>query len=181
MSLLHVSTTLMTIHDIPIIHFPSPLTDTFPSRGMCMGTGTINATPVTTWLEPDGMGGHFFIPESTLIQEWAQGSELSAHQDDLSLEIHLDVVEDWSYPDLPPDFRDVLEQESLLDFWKGLTPKAQWEWIRWIRFTKNPRTREKRLHVSCSKMHSGMRRPCCFDQTRCTLTDVSKTGVLKIE
>lgn len=178
MSLLHVSTTLMTIQTIPIIHFPRPLTDAFPSRGMCMATGTINGNPVTTWLEPDGMGGHFFIPESTSLQEWTEGS---ANDDDLSLDIHLDVVEDWASPDLPIDFQHVLEQESLLDFWKELTPKAQWEWIRWIRFTKNPATREKRLHVSCSKMHSGMRRPCCFDQTRCTLTDVSKTGVLKIE
>lgn len=168
----------MTIHDTPIIHFPSPLTAAFPSRGMCMATGSINNTPIVTWLEPDGMGGHFFIPDSVLIDIWKESANDPHH---LCLDIDLDILDNWPSPDLPIDFEHVLEEASLLDFWYALTPKAQWEWIRWIRFTTRPATREKRLHVSCSKMHNGMRRPCCFDQTRCTLTDVSKTGVLRME
>ena len=84
----------------------------------------------------------------------------------------------WFKPQIPLDFIASLEDENLLDAWNLLTTKAQWEWIRWIRFTKNEVTRQKRIKTACSMLQSGKKRPCCFDQTRCTQTHVCNSGVL---
>jgi hypothetical protein len=62
--------------------------------------------------------------------------------------------------------------------WKGITPMARWEWVRWINATRNLQTRERRVEVSLSKLRSGKRRPCCFDLAACTDPDLSKNGKL---
>ncbi|WP_459848911.1 YdeI/OmpD-associated family protein [Fusibacter bizertensis] len=66
-----------------------------------------------------------------------------------------------------------------MDQWDGLTVKARWEWVRWIQFTKNPDTRSRRIEVTFSKLKAGKKRPCCFDLTRCTVTEVSNNGILR--
>lgn len=63
--------------------------------------------------------------------------------------------------------------------WESITPMARWEWVRWINATRNPRTRERRVEVSISKIRSGKRRPCCFDLSACTDPDLSKNGKLE--
>ena len=65
-----------------------------------------------------------------------------------------------------------------IDQWNSLTTKARWEWLRWIRSTKNLDTRQKRINVACDKLQKGDKRPCCFDASRCTIPEVSKSGVL---
>jgi hypothetical protein len=62
--------------------------------------------------------------------------------------------------------------------WKDITPMARWEWVRWIDATKNPATRERRIHVGVSKLRAGKRRPCCFDLAACTDPDLAKNGKL---
>jgi hypothetical protein len=56
---------------------------------------------------------------------------------------------------------------------------ARWEWVRWIKATKNPQTRQRRVEVGISKLRSGKRRPCCFDLASCTDPDLSKNGILE--
>jgi hypothetical protein len=56
---------------------------------------------------------------------------------------------------------------------------ARWEWVRWVRATANPATRQRRVEVSISKMDGGKRRPCCFDLAACTDPDLAKSGKLR--
>jgi hypothetical protein len=67
---------------------------------------------------------------------------------------------------------------DVLKKWNSINAKSRWEWFRWISSTLNPETRDKRINVMCSKLQNGDKKPCCFDTTRCTVTDVSKSGVL---
>ena len=60
----------------------------------------------------------------------------------------------------------------------AINAKSRWEWLRWIRSTLNPETRSKRIKVAASKLENGAKTPCCFDTARCTVPDVSKSGVL---
>ena len=71
-----------------------------------------------------------------------------------------------------------VDQKMLEGGWKEVTPAAHWDWIRWIRATNNPETSAKRIRVGCSKLKSGMSRPCCFNRSMCTDPEVSKGGVL---
>lgn len=73
---------------------------------------------------------------------------------------------------------DTIKSAGLLSQWNNVTTKAKWDWLRWIRSTNNLSTRNKRIQVACSKLEKGDKRPCCFDRSRCTIMDVSKTGVL---
>jgi hypothetical protein len=84
----------------------------------------------------------------------------------------------WMDPELPTDLKEALNSNNLMAQWHNLTARARWEWVRWIQFTNNPSTRQKRVEIACSKLQSGKRRPCCFDLSRCTETAVSKGGVL---
>lgn len=75
-------------------------------------------------------------------------------------------------------FQVALEASNLHSRWAEITTKARWDWIRWIRSTANPKTRQHRIEVTCSKLASDKNRPCCFDRSRCTVLEVSKNGVL---
>lgn len=47
-----------------------------------------------------------------------------------------------------------------------------------VRATKQPETRRRRIEVACSKLTAGTRRPCCFNRSACTVPEVSQNGVL---
>ena len=80
---------------------------------------------------------------------------------------------------MPQDLRAALtEAGDLDDVWQSLTPMARWEWVRWIKATKNAETRARRVEVAISKLESGKRRPCCFDLSSCTDPELSKSGKL---
>ena len=156
-----------------ILHFPKEISAFFPSRGMVVVEGTLKHIPFKAALEPDGMGSHWFELDTKLIED---GGILAG--DLIALE--LTVTDQWYEPDVPKDLMDALNKAKLNLCWDNLTVRARWEWVRWVRFTKNPDTRKKRIEVTCSKLESGKKRPCCFDLSRCTVTDVSKNGKLNI-
>jgi hypothetical protein len=96
--------------------------------------------------------------------------------DTVTLEV--EVSQEWPEPEVPEDLRDVLRKsERAHRTWEDTTPGAHWDWIRWIRSTKSPETRKKRIEVARSKLEAGMRRLCCFDRNVCTETGVSNNGV----
>lgn len=135
--------------------------------------GTMNGIPIETPLEPDGAGSHWFRVSDALSAEVQAASE-----DTVSLIVELtQLVQE---PEVPPDLYDALAAAELLNRWNGITIRARWEWIRWIRFTANAATRHKRIEVTLSKLKAGKNRPCCFDLSRCTETAVSKNGVLTV-
>lgn len=171
MTKLYVESLLQEINSHKIIKLPKEISDQLPSRGMVMIEGTLNQIVFQAALEPDGLGCHWFEVDEKLIDD-------AAISTDELIKLELSVLDNWYEPEIPTDLEVALKASDLLDVWDGLTVKARWEWVRWIRFTKNPDTRRKRIEVTCSKLEAGKKRPCCFDLTRCTVTEVSNNGVL---
>lgn len=163
---------LRTIGDSVVMVLPEADSAQLPSRGMVMTYASIGGTRFLAPLEPDGKGSHWLRPPAEVLQpeqvDSGQGVELS-----------LEVVNDWPEPEIPEDLQAALDESpELMGLWLATTPLARWDWIRWIRATNNPKTREKHIQVACSKLRSQMRRPCCFNRSICTDPTVSKNGVL---
>jgi uncharacterized protein YdeI (YjbR/CyaY-like superfamily) len=80
---------------------------------------------------------------------------------------------------VPADLNKALASDKQANaLWVKITPMARWDWLRWIRSTKNPETRRRRVEVALSKLKADNRRPCCFNRNQCTEPEVSKSGVL---
>lgn len=154
-----------------LVVLPLEISVQLPSRGMVMVTGTVNSTSFLSPAEPDGKGSHWIEVSEKFLQDANIGV-------DGTVSIAIDAINDWPAPEMPADIMDAIEQAGLLPQWFSVTTKAQWEWLRWIRSTSNPETRSKRIQVACSKLEKGSKRPCCFDASRCTVQDVSKSGIL---
>src|SRR6266852_4662586 len=92
----------------------------------------------------------------------------------------IEALKDWPEPNVPQDLETALAAapQKIQDLWKGITPMARWEWVRWVNATPNPDTRKRRVEVSISKMKSGKRRPCCFNLAACTDPNLSKNSRL---
>lgn len=163
---------LLKIGTRTILRLPNSASAKLPSRGMVMVEGTMNGFQFRAPLEPDGSKGHWLNIEKDM-REAVRADECGT----LSLEIAVSRV--WPEPVVPEDLKRALKKsEKALEVWKCITPAAHWDWIRWIRSTRNPETRKNRIAVACSKLKSGIRRPCCFNRNLCSETDVSSNGVL---
>lgn len=172
MSIICFESTLLKIGTWIILRLPENASAKLPSRGMTMVEGTINGFSFLTALEPDGMGSHWFKVDKRL----SEALEVEAG-DTVILEI--EPAKKWTEPNVPDDLKNAVEANpEMHKLWMGITPNARWDWLRWIRSTKNPQTRQKRIEVACSKLKAGDRRPCCFNRNLCTETYVSKNGVL---
>lgn len=157
--------------DLKVIRIPLSASEQLPSRGMVMVEGTANGAPFTAALEPDGQGSHWFEASDSLIKE-------AGLKDGQSAAFNIEPLDEWTEPEISPDIMEAVTKAGLGDRWDSLTTKARWDWLRWIRATKNPATRKNRIEVACSKLQQGDNNPCCFDRTRCTIPEVSKSGVL---
>jgi hypothetical protein len=140
--------TLYTIANWTVLRLPEKASVKLPSRGQVAVQGTINGHGFQTVLEPDGYFGHWMRIEGK--------------------------------PNVPQDLDTALAAapHKIRELWKGITPMARWEWVRWVNATQNPHTRKRRVVVSISKMKSGKRRPCCFNLAACTDPNLSKNGRL---
>jgi uncharacterized protein YdeI (YjbR/CyaY-like superfamily) len=93
--------------------------------------------------------------------------------------VAIEPTKECPEPEVPADLKRALaENPRVYQQWMDITPLARWDWIRWIRATKEPETRKRRIEVASSKLNNGARRPCCFNRSTCTEPDVSKNGVL---
>lgn len=157
-----------------IIHLDKMISEAFPSRGMVQLQVSILDRHFKVAAEPDGQKKHWFnIPED-LVQE------LLLKNGDL-ISGNLEVLDEWFEPTLADDVKSMLQADGLEAVWEGITTKAKWEWIRWIRSTKNGATRLKRINTASDMLSQGKKRPCCFDVSRCTIEAVSTSGVLNID
>lgn len=165
-------TTLFKIGSWTILKLPVDASLKLPSRGQVMVAGTINGFPFRTPLEPDGRGSHWFRMDKQLQQGVAAGAgDVVA--------VTMESTKDWPEPTVPADVQVALAANPAAQaLWAKITPMARWEWLRWIGSTSQPETRQRRIVVACSKLTSGMRRPCCFNRNVCCVPDVSKNGVL---
>jgi hypothetical protein len=139
---------------------------------MVMVEGTINGYRFQRELEPDGRGSHWLQLDKTM-QDGARAKVGS------SVELEIEPSKEWPEPIIPSDLKEALDHSPKAKrIWMDITPLARWDWIRWIRSTKNPETRKIRIAKTFSKFESGIRRPCCFNRTECTVPEVANKGVL---
>ena len=164
--------TLIRIASWTVLRLPEDASSKLPSRGAAAVGGTINDLHFKTVLEPDGKGSHWFKIDESLLEE------IKAEAGD-TVRMNIVPSKEWPEPVIPEDFKEHLmtipEAHSL---WMKITPAARQDWIRWIRSTKNPETRKRRIKTACDKLNKGERRPCCFNRNLCTQPEVSKNGVL---
>lgn len=64
---------------------------------------------------------------------------------------------------VPIDLRKALSATPIAKAaWDDITPIARRDFITWIESAKQPETRARRVAVTCDKLTSGKRRPCCY-------------------
>lgn len=168
---IHFESPLLKIGPLQIINVPLHSSKELSSRGIVMVRGTINTIEFKTVLEPDGKGSHWIEINPSLSKEI--GANIGEN-----VSVTIEQTKEWIEPQVPSEFMAALTTSNLLNQWDSLTPKSRWEWIRWIRSTKNAETRSKRIDVACSKLQKGDKNPCCFNAASCTVMEVSKAGKL---
>jgi hypothetical protein len=162
MSAITFTATPFAIEDWTVILLPNEASDQLSSRSMGMGQCTIDGHTFEAALEPDGRGSHWFRVDGTGVKAGE------------SVQVAIEPTNEWTRPEVPKDLAAELKKNPKAQaLWPQITPKAQWEWIRWVRSTKQAETRKRRVEVACSKMNKGMRRPCCFNSAVCTEPYVS--------
>lgn len=139
---------------------PKEASGKLPSRGQTTVEGTINGSPFSATLEPDGQGGHWLKVDRKLRE--AAGAEAG---DVVSLEIAPAAEE--PEPTVPADLRKALAAAppKAREAWSDITPAARRDFIHWIVSPKKVETRVKRIATACDMLAKGKRRPCCFDRS----------------
>jgi len=162
MSVIKFTTTPFNVQKWTVILLPNGASDQLSSRSMGMATCTVDGQRFEAALEPDGRGSHWFRVDTKGIEAGK------------SVDVTIEPTDVWSRPETPKDLVAAFKKNPKAEaLWPKITPKAQWEWVRWIRSTKQAETRQRRVEVACSKMNRGMRRPCCFNSGVCTEPYVS--------
>jgi hypothetical protein len=152
-----------------IIKLPQDASAKLPSRGQVAVAGTINSHEFNTVIEPDGAKGHWISVDGKM-------GTLGAGD---VVKIQIEPVREWPEPEVPADLKKALADDAEISaMWQDITPMARWEWVRWVNSTNNPDTRKRRVEVTIGKMHSGKRRPCCFNLAACTDPELSKNSKL---
>ena len=172
MSAIRFEAKLFKISSWTILGLPKSASAKLPSRGMTMVEGTINGFRFKAALEPDGKGSHWFRFNKTMRE--ATGADAG---DTVTLAI--EPTKEWPEPEVPADLKKALAAAPQAHtLWMNITPNARWDWIRWIRLTKQPETRRRRIENACAMLKAGKRRPCCFNRNLCSEPYVSNNGVL---
>jgi hypothetical protein len=64
---------------------------------------------------------------------------------------------------MPLDLGKALRaNKKLLVTWEDLTPLARNEWICWVIFVKQEKTRKNHIRRLVTELKEGKRRPCCW-------------------
>jgi len=156
-----------------IVKLPKAASSKLPSRGMTVVEGSFDGDAFQAPLEPDGNGSHWFRITDMMLR-----TARAAVGDRVSIVIAPMAV--CPEPDVPADLRKALASDPRArSTWTDITPLARWDWIRWIRSTRNRATRAIRIEKTLSKLGSGKRAACCFDRSQCTDPEMSRAGVLR--
>ena len=172
MSTIHFNAKLFKIGSWTLLRLPKSASAKLPSRGLVMVKGSINGFGFKAPLEPDGKGSHWLRIDKKMHEA------IEADAGD-TVTLAIEPVKEWSEPEIPADLKKALatspEAQTL---WKNITPIVHWDWVRWLRSTKNPETRRKRIETTLSMLKAGKGRRCCFNRSMCTEPDVSNKGIL---
>ncbi len=128
-------------------------------------------------IEPDGKGGHWGrLPafyQAHIVTDKANLPQL--------VKASYNIVTKWSSPELPEDLKHAIKSDHCQNTWDTLTTKSQWQFLRWINLSAQAETRSRRIAQTIDHLiKKDKRRPCCFDQTRCTDPHLAISGKLKI-
>lgn len=64
---------------------------------------------------------------------------------------------------MPADLQKALtSSKAVLIAWESLTPLARNEWICWVTFVKQEKTRKEHVKRAVAELKEGKRRPCCW-------------------
>ncbi|MFM9872418.1 MAG: YdeI/OmpD-associated family protein [Fimbriimonadaceae bacterium] len=141
------------------LRLPQDASDKLPTRSMVSVEGTINNSPFTATLQPDGKGGHWLKVSKNLCK-----SSKTKAGDQLTLEIAPCEVE--PEPEVPDDLQQALnDHPDAQPAWHKTTAIARRDWISWITSGKKAETRTKRIETAMDMMSKGKKRPCCFDRS----------------
>jgi Bacteriocin-protection, YdeI or OmpD-Associated/Domain of unknown function (DUF1905) len=127
-----------------------------PSRETTMVEGTMNGFPFRAALESNGSGIHWLRVNEALRD--AAGADVG----DM---VTVEITRVGEEPEcrVPLDLRKALEAApSAQASWTDITPMARRDWVLSIISVKQEETRKRRIEITCDKLASGMRRPCCF-------------------
>lgn len=172
MTAIHFEAKFESIGSWTILRLPKEASAKLPSRGMVMVEGTINGLQFQRELEPDGRKSHWLKLDNNMLK----GAKAEVGD---TIKLEIEPSKEWPNPEVPKDLKKALVIDKPIHLiWNSLTPMARWDWIRWIRSTKNAETRAKRIKVAFSKLKADIRRPCCFNRTECTIPEVSNKGIL---
>lgn len=172
MAVIKFKAKLFKLGEQSILLLPKSASDKLPSRGQTMVVGTINSFNFQYPLEPDGRGSHWLKVDKSMLKN------IAADVGD-TVTVAIEPSKEWPEPEIPADLAKALANDKAANkLWIDITPMARWDWIRWIRATNNPATRQKHVEVALSKLKHGSRRPCCFNRTICTDMALSKGGML---
>lgn len=158
---------IILVSNCSVIRLPNKVSNQLPSRGMNMAKVKIGDYEAIVGLEPDGQKGHCFILDESL--------PIRSHED---INVELEIITEWIDPLLPDDMLTGLESHELSKLWHGITVKAKWEWLRFIRSTKSDATRKKRIASMIDMLEHGKKRPCCYDSSKCSYSRLSVNGIL---
>jgi hypothetical protein len=179
MAAINFKVKIVKIDSWTILVLPHEESVKLPSRGMTMVAGTLNGVPFKAVLEPDGryMGArkpsHWFSPDKKLLDA------AKAKAGD-TVEVSLEESKEWIEPEIPDDLKKALDgSPKAKALWNDITPIAHWDWVRWVRAVKTAETRKKHIEVALDKLNKGMRRPCCFNRSLCSVPEVSHNWVLR--
>lgn len=163
-----------TIDGTTLVRVPKEASERLPSRGQVAVNASIDGHGFRTVVEPDGRRGHWIRVD----EDVRRATGLAPGE---TPEVALEVAPEWPEPDVPDDLAAALAEApaKIRAVWEDITPMARWEWVRWVRATRNPQTRQRRVQVSISKMDHGKRRPCCFDLASCTDPELARSGKLR--
>ena len=171
--MIRCDTEVVTIGTSTLMLLPETASKQLPSRGQVAVQAAVNGHDFETVVEPDGRGGHWVRVDQALQQ--AAGLDEGD-----TAQLTLEVTKHWPEPEVPDDLATALAAApaNVQHAWDDITPMARWEWVRWVKATKNADTRQRRVAVSMSKLDGGKRRPCCFDLSACTDPELAKNGEL---
>lgn len=168
---------LASVGETLLVRLPEGASAQLPSRGMAMVEGTINGHIFQAPLEPDGQKGHWLkLADLAEKTRRALGTTIGE-----PITMVIAPSEHWPEPDVPADLQAALAGDpEARAMWDSTTPIARWDWIRSVRSTRNPETRQRRIETACSKLRAGKPRQCCFNRAECTDPAVSKSGRLLV-
>lgn len=154
---LFAAKTVASNESLILLTLPIDATAKLPSRGMVSVEGEINSFPFTATLEPDGNGSHWLRVSKQILKT------ASLEEGDV-VALKITPTQNEPEPEVPADLRKALvDSPKAQKLWLEITPMARRDWIRWIDTAKLAKTRARRIEVACSKLNSGMRRPCCYN------------------